>query len=94
MKKLWNKYCKRVDYHNRYISYVNYEEYWDYETIFYPFIIALLITLSAWMITFCDFSKVIFCYIISFIFCSLMYLGFWISLEKYNKLMDQNNIEE
>lgn len=82
MIKLWKKYCDRVDKHNEHVSYVNYEDYWCYGTIFYPFFQAALITFGVWACTSCTFKEGLFSYITSFIGMSLVYLIHWITTEK------------
>ena len=82
MKKLWKKYCNRVDKHNEHVGYENYEEYWEYPTIFYPFFQALFVTLFSWAFTDCSFVACLIAYVAALIAMSLAYLINWIIVEK------------
>lgn len=82
MKKLWKRYCNRVDKHNERISYENYEEYWEYSTIFYPFFQAFFITLLILGFTNCSFEICLISYTVALIVMSSAYLMNWILVER------------
>ena len=44
VKKLWKKWCKKVDEHNEKQNYVTQEECWEYYDIFLPFLFSIIIT--------------------------------------------------
>ena len=81
MKKLWKRYCNRVDKHNEHVGQENHEEHWEYETIFYPFLQALIITFFVWGFTSCSLTMCVISYIVSFIIMSLTYLINWMIVE-------------
>lgn len=44
VKKLWKKWCKKVDEHNEKQGYITQEECWGYYDIYLPFLFSTIIT--------------------------------------------------
>lgn len=49
IKKKWNNWKIKVDKHNEQLGYVNYDESWEYGTIFAPIFTSLLIVVFAYL---------------------------------------------
>ena len=82
MIKLWKLWCKKVDEHNKNITYVNHEEAWDYYTIFYPFLFGILFSIFmvfAYIIKGVEISQIINLIIKCFIISTLLF-GFLLYL--------------
>lgn len=92
MKQLWKKWCKKVEYHNRYIDYSNYEDAWSPSDIFIPLWVGGLVTLVFWIITQIQLSLAFVIFIICVcIFGLLDYIN-WYLIEKRNKRIDNAKV--
>ena len=92
MKKLWNRWCKKVDRHNRYIDYGNYEDAWSPENIFTPFILALVVAVGVFCVTICNFKEFCFADLMGLIGTGIFSLINWQMVENENKKIDSNKI--
>ncbi len=82
IRKLWDKWCDKVDEHNSKQDYVTQEECWDYFTIFYPFLCGLFISLILYVVTFLEtgffYPKLfIATFVIVFLFVGLILIINW-----------------
>lgn len=94
MKKIWEKWCKKVEHHNRYIDYSNYEDAWSPSDIFNPFLLSIFVTLCIWLLIQIPFVGVILVYLLSvFIYCLMYYIN-WVLTERENKKIDALKINK
>ena len=94
MKKLWNKWCKRVEYHNRYIDYGNYEDAWSPSDIFGPLVFSIFVTLIVWAITLITFSEMILVYLFSVFMYGIFYYSNWSLTERENRKIDASKVNK
>ena len=95
MNKLWKKWCKRVEQHNRYIDYSNYEDAWSPCDVFNPLWLSIFTTMMVCCIIIpCTFREVVLVYLISvFLYC-IMYYTNWFLTERENKKIDASKINK
>lgn len=43
LKKIWNKWKAIVDEHNSHITYVDYDNAWGYDMLFYPIFYGIIV---------------------------------------------------
>lgn len=94
MKQLWKKWCKKVEYHNRYIDYSNYEDAWSPCDVFNPLWLSIFTAMMVWVIIQCTFREVVLVYLISVFMYSIFYYINWVLIERENKKIDASKINK
>ena len=94
MKQIWKKWCKKVERHNRYIDYGNYEDAWSPCTIFSPFLLGLFVIFAFWIMTQAPLAVAFVTYLIVVFVFSVFYYVNWCIIEKENDRIDAAKVNK